>query len=155
MTGGALAALVVRFGLVMLFLPFGALDKGLRFQRAVEQAADVFQPRPIASAVVACGLAIEMTLPLCILTGVADRAAALAMAGYCAATAILFKRFWERQGFWKAGTSPARDLFWDFTKNLSLGAGFLLITVGPDGYGLAPFLAHPLASSHPYAGDRS
>jgi putative oxidoreductase len=35
-------------------------------------------------------------------------------------------------------------------KNLSLGAGFLLITVGTDGSGMAPFFAHPLASSHPY-----
>jgi len=42
--------------------------------------------------------------------------------------------------------------FWDFLKNLSLGAGFLLITVGTDGAGLTQFLAHPLASSHPYAG---
>lgn len=155
MSGAALAALVARFGLVMLFLPFSALDKILSFRGATAQASDVFRPPAFAGAVVAGGLAIEIILPLCILTGVADRAAALAMAGYCAATALLFKRFWEPPGFWKAGASPARDLFWDFTKNLSLGAGFLLITVGPDGRGLAPFLARPLASSHPYAGDLS
>jgi putative oxidoreductase len=37
-----------------------------------------------------------------------------------------------------------------FFKNLSLGAGFLLIVVGLDGSGLGPFLAHPLASTQPY-----
>ena len=154
MTAAALAALVVRFGLVMLFLPFSALDKIINFGSAVAQAADVFRPPSLATAVVAGGLAVEIVLPLCVLTGMADRAAALLMAGYCAATALLFKRFWKRQGFWQAGTSPARDLFWGFTKNLSLGAGFLLITVGPDGHGLGPFLARPFASSHPYGGYR-
>jgi len=154
-TSAALPALVVRFGLVLLFFPFSVLDKSLGFEGAVDQAAKVFQPRPIAIAVVAGGLAVEIVLPLCILTGIADRAAALLLAAYCAVTALLFKRFWQRQGFWQAGASPARDLFWDFTKNLSLGAGFLLITVGPDGRGLVPFLARPLASSHPYAADRS
>jgi hypothetical protein len=32
-----------------------------------------------------------------------------------------------------------------------LGAGFLLILTGTNGSGLRLFLAHPLASSHPYA----
>ena len=41
-------------------------------------------------------------------------------------------------------------LFWDFLKNLSLGAGFLLLVAGADGSGLKPFLDAPLASSRPY-----
>ena len=44
-------------------------------------------------------------VPLGILTGYADRLAALIMAGYCAVTAVLFKRFWEPGDFWKAGKS--------------------------------------------------
>ena len=90
-------------------------------------------------------------MSLGVVTGIADRACALVIAGYCAATAVLFKRFWAPGDFWASGDSKGRALFWDFLKNLSLGAGFLLIVVGTDGSGLRPFLAHPLASSHPYS----
>ena len=90
-------------------------------------------------------------MSLGVVTGVADRMAALIMAAYCAATAVLFKRFWAQGDFWARGDSRGRDLFWDFLKNLSLGAGFLLIVIGTNGSGLQPFLAHPLASSHPYS----
>ena len=65
-------------------------------------------------------------------------------------TALLYKRFWAQGDFWADPGGKGRGLFWDFLKNLSLGAGFLLIVVGTDGSGLAPFLAHPFASSHPY-----
>lgn len=147
----AVVALVIRYGLVMLFLPFSALDKIIGFDGAVKQAQEVFKPRTIAAVVILAGLAIEVFMSAAIVAGVADRAAGLVMAGYCAATAILFKRFWQPGDFWVRGDSKARALFWDFLKNLSLGAGFLLITVGTNGAGLRPFLAHPLASSHPYA----
>jgi putative oxidoreductase len=151
MSGTAIATLIVRYGLVMLFLPFSALDKILGFEGAVKQAQEVFKPRPIAVAVLMCGLGIEMVMSLGIVTGYADRLAALVMAAYCAATAILYKRFWAQGDFWAAGDSRGRALFWDFLKNLSLGAGFLLIVIGTNGSGLRPFLADPLASSHPYA----
>jgi len=74
-----------------------------------------------------------------------------ALAGYCALTALLFKRFWESGDFWSSGESRGRDLFWDFLKNLSLASGFLLIVVGLDGQAWHSFLADPLGSSHPYA----
>ena len=90
-------------------------------------------------------------MPLGILTGVADRLAAFIMAGYCAATAVLFKQFWEPGDFWRAGDSKGRDLFWDFLKNFSLASGFLLITIGINGAGWRPFVADPFASSMPYA----
>lgn len=152
MSTAAIVALIVRYGLVVLFMPFSALDKVIGFQGAVRQAQEVFKPRPLAVAVLLCGLAIEVIMSLGIVTGVADRLAALVMAAYCAATAVLYKRFWAPGDFWAtAGDSKGRALFWDFLKNLSLGAGFLLIVVGTNGSGLRPFLAHPLASSHPYA----
>jgi putative oxidoreductase len=151
MSGAGIVTLVVRYGLVLLFLPFSALDKVLDFAGAVEQAREVFRPRALGIAVILAGLAIEVLMSLGVVTGIADRAAALVMAGYCALTAILFKRFWAQGDFWSDPGGNGRALFWDFLKNLSLGAGFLLITVGTDGAGLAPFLAHPLASSHPYA----
>jgi len=150
MSTTAIVTLIIRYGLVMLFLPFSALDKVVGFEGAVKQAREVFTPRGLAVLVLLCGLGIEVVMSLGVVTGVADRLAALVMAGYCAATAILYKRFWAQGDFWAAGDSKGRMLFWDFLKNLSLGAGFLLIVVGTDGSGLRPFLAHPFASSHPY-----
>lgn len=151
MSTAAIVALIVRYGLVMLFLPFSALDKILGFKDAVKQAQEVFKPRMLATAILLCGLGIEVIMSLGVVTGFADRLAALVIAAYCAATAVLYKRFWAQGDFWATGDSRGRALFWDFLKNLSLGAGFLLIVIGTDGSGLRPFLAHPLASSHPYA----
>jgi putative oxidoreductase len=151
MSTAAIVTLVVRYGLVMLFLPFSALDKILNFDGAVKQAQEVFKPRVLATIVLMCGLCIEVFMSLGVVTGFADRLAALVIASYCAATAVLYKRFWAPGDFWAPGESKGRTLFWDFLKNLSLGAGFLLIVIGVDGSGLQQFLAHPLASSHPYA----
>ena len=154
MSTAAIVALFVRYGLVMLFLPFSALDKVVGFRGAVKQAQEVFRPRLLAVLVLMCGLTIEVIMSLGVVTGVADRMAALVLAAYCAATAALYKRFWRAGDFWAPDDSKGRGLFWDFLKNLSLGAGFLLIVVGANGSGLRPFLAHPLASSHPYASTR-
>ncbi len=151
MTAAAIAALIVRCGLVMLFLPFSALDKILSFDHAVGQAQQVFKPRSLAIVVILIGLGIEVLCTLGVVTGIADRASALVIAGYCAITAILYKQFWAHGDFWSDPDGKGRTLFWDFLKNLSLGAGFLLIVVGTNGSGLQPFLAHPFASSHPYA----
>ncbi|WP_374296875.1 DoxX family protein [Sphingomonas sp.] len=148
-----IAALVVRCGMVLLFLPFSALDKLLGFRHAVGQAGRMF-PRPLAVAVILVGLFIEIVCSLGVVTGIADRAAAFIIAGYCAATAILFKQFWAQGDFWADPDGKGRTLFWDFCKNLSLGAGFLLLVVGPDGAGLPAFLDAPFASTHPYAGPR-
>ena len=46
MTSDAIAALIVRYGIVMLFLPFSALDKIFSFDHAVKKAQQVFTPRP-------------------------------------------------------------------------------------------------------------
>ena len=150
MTTAAVVALVVRYGLVMLFLPFSALDKIFSFDHAVEQARQVFTPRPLAIAALMAGLFIEVVCTLGIVTGIADRACAFLIAGYCAATAVLYKRFWRPGDFFADPGGKARTLFWDFLKNLSLGAGFLLLIVGSDGSGFQPFLDAPFASSHPY-----
>ena len=150
MSTAGIVALVVRYGLVMLFLPFSALDKIFSFDHAVKQARQVFTPRPLAIAVLMIGLFIETVCTLGIVTGIADRACAFLAAGYCAATAVLYKRFWSPGDFFADPGGKARTLFWDFLKNLSLGAGFLLLIVGPDGSGFQPFLDAPFASSHPY-----
>ena len=152
MSTAAIVALIVRCGLVMLFLPFSALDKILNFKGAVTQAQEVFKPRMLATVVLMGGLGIEVVMSLGVVTGFADRLAGLVIAGYCAGTAVLYKRFWAQGDFWASGDGKGRSLFWDFLKNLSLGAGFLLIVIGTDGSGFWPFLADPLASSQPYAG---
>lgn len=152
MSSAAAAAFGVRCGLVLLFLPFSALDKVMGFGNAVKQAEEVFRPRSLATAVLLTGLAIEVFCTLGVVTGVADRACAFIIAGYCAATAVLFKRFWAPGDFWSDPGGKGRTLFWDFLKNLSLGAGFLLLVVGTNGSGLETFLQHPLASTHPYGG---
>ena len=151
MTAAHIAAFAVRCGLVLLFLPFSALDKIVGFRHAVSQAQQVFKPRTLAILVLLCGLAIEVFMSLGVITGIADRACALVIAGYCAATAILYKQFWAQGDFWSDPDGKGRSLFWDFLKNLSLGAGFLLIVVGTDGAGIHAFLEHPFASSLPYA----
>ena len=111
----------------------------------------MFKPRALAAAVILIGLGIEVFMSLGVISGVADRACAFVIAGYCAATAVLFKQFWKPGDFWSDADGKARGLFWDFLKNLSLGAGFLLIVVGTDGRGFNAFLDHPFASSQPYA----
>jgi putative oxidoreductase len=150
MTTAEIAALTVRYGLVLLFLPFSALDKILGFDNAVKQAQSMFKPRPIAITMILMGLFVEVVCTLGVVTGIADRACAFIIAGYCAATAVLYKQFWAQGDFWSDPDGKGRTLLWDFLKNLSLGAGFLLIVIGTDGAALVPFLHAPLASSHPY-----
>ncbi len=151
MTTSNVIILIVRYGLVVLFFPASALDKIFNFKGAVKQALQVFSSHRVAAALILVGVFVELVMPLGILTGLADRLAAFIMAGYCAVTAVLFKRFWEPGDFWRAGESKGRELFWDFLKNFSLASGFLLITVGLDGHDWYAFVSNPLASSHPYA----
>ena len=150
MSAAAIAALIVRYGMVLLFLPFSAADKVFGFGNAVRQAQQVFTNRGLATMVLLLGLCIETVCTVCVVAGIADRAAAFAIAGYCALTALLYKQFWRPGDFWSNPAGQGRGLFWDFLKNLSLGAGFLLLVVGTDGSGLQSFLAAPFASSHPY-----
>lgn len=147
--------LAIRYCLVVLFLPFSALDKILNFKGAVAQARETIPSDRLAGLAILIALCVEIVMPLGILTGVADRLAAFIMAGYCGITALLWKRFWRPGDFWKRGPSHARDLFWDFLKNFSLAGGFLLITFGSTMVQVNDFLAHPGLSSHPYSVQRT
>jgi putative oxidoreductase len=146
-----LCTFLLRLLLVCLFFPFSALDKILDFKGALAQAQGLIKARPLAIIMLMAGLSVEVFCSLAIITGIADRAAALILAVYCVATAILFKEFWTLHDFWNPGPSQSRDLLWDFLKNLSLAGGILLITFGNGPVSVANFLANPLASSHPYA----
>jgi putative oxidoreductase len=143
-----IAIFATRALLVILFLPFSALDKILNFRGAVGQAEQI-APRPLAVLMILMGLAVEILMPLAILTGTADRLAGLIMAGYCMVTALLWKQFWKPGDFWAGSDSQGRGLFWDFLKNFSLAGGFLLLVIGAHG-GLPAFIDNPLGSSHPY-----
>jgi putative oxidoreductase len=147
---GMVLTLAIRVGLVLLFFPFSALDKLLNFKGAVAQAREATPSRTFAVALIVAGLCVEVFMSVGVVTGIADRACAFVLAGYCAVTALLWKQFWKPGDFWKSSTGQGRTLFWDFLKNFALGAGFLLITFGTDATSAAHFIAHPTASSHPY-----
>ena len=143
-------AFVVRMMLVLLFLPFSALDKTLNFSGARRQAAEAVGANAVASALVALGLFVEVFMSLGVVTGVADRACAFVLAGYCGVTALLWKQFWRPGDFWASSSGQGRSLFWDFLKNFALAGGFLLVAFGTRADDVASFVAHPFQSSHPY-----
>ncbi|WP_315927277.1 DoxX family membrane protein [Mesorhizobium sp. SP-1A] len=145
-----LVTFAVRCLLIALFLPFSALDKVLNFKGAVAQASQAASSRTLAGTLIAGGFCIEVFMSLAILTGVADRLAAVVLAGYCLVTALLWKQFWRRPDFRLKGKSDGREVFWDFLKNLAVAGGFLLLAFGTNASGFERFLRHPLASSHPY-----
>ena len=145
-----LVSVAVRSLLVMLFLPFSALDKILNLNEAVDQAAQTGGPRWVARLLIFFGFAIEVIMSLAILTGSADRLAALVLASYCLVTAMLWKQFWKSPDFRLQGASQGRELFWDFLKNVALAGGFLLLAFGTNASGVWNVWNHPFASSHPY-----
>lgn len=136
--------------LVLLFLPFSALDKVLNFCDAQAQASIAIRNRTLSRLAILSAFSIEVIMSLAILSGVADRAAALVLAAYCATTALLWKPFWKSGDFRLQGPSRGRDTFWDFLKNFALAGGFLSLTFAGHAVGVGEFLRHPLDSSHPY-----
>src|SRR5262249_12477217 len=85
-----------------------------------------------------------------VVSGIADRACAFVLAGYCAVTALVWKQFWRPGDFWSSSDGKSRALFWDFWKNLALAASFLLIVFGTDSSSIARFFATLPSQSHPY-----
>ena len=146
-----IVAFAARCLMLLLFLPFSALDKLLNRRQAIDQAQQAVGSERLAVLMIIAGFAVEVIMSLAVLTGIADRLAALVLAGYCIITAVLWKPFWKTPDFRLKGDSKGRDMFWDFLKNLALAGGFLMLTLGATANGVRGFLDHPLASSHPYA----
>src|ERR1700761_9065045 len=142
-------AAAIRVTMVLLFLPFSALDKVLNLRGAVAQARQAAKNSAVATALIFAGLFVEVFMSLGVVTGIADRACAFVLGGYCGVTALLWKQFWKPGDFWSSATGQGRTLFWDFFKNFALGAGFLLITFGTGASSVSHFFAHPLSSTHP------
>jgi putative oxidoreductase len=153
MTFEILVTLLARLSLVLLFLPFSALDKLLNFTAAVGQSNQAVSSRDVARALILVGLFVEVVMSLGVLTGVADRLAAFILAGYCATTALLWKPFWKQPDFRLKGPSKGRDMFWDFLKNFAVAGGFLMLTFGPNAGGVGSFFRAPLSSTHPYTAE--
>jgi putative oxidoreductase len=146
-----LVTFLARLLLVLLFLPFSALDKVLNFRSAVAQASEATSNQDMAKILILVGLSIEIFMSLGVLTGIADRFAAFVLAGYCIITALLWKQFWKQPDFSLRGKSAGREVFWDFLKNLAVAGGFLMITIGPNASSVWQFLHAPFSSTHPYS----
>jgi putative oxidoreductase len=151
MTTASIALIfLIRLFLVLLFLPFSALDKALDIRSAVAQAEEAVPNRVGAAALIMVGLCIEVFMSVGVVSGIADRVCAFVLAGYCGMTALLWKQFWVPGDFWTAREGKARALFWDFWKNLALAAGFLLIALGTNATSISQLIAHPTISTYPY-----
>ncbi len=114
--------------LLVSMFPFSAIDKLLHREEALAQARSSFLPG--APFLLVLGGALELAAPVCIVGGWWAREAALLLAAFCVATAVLFHPFWHAGDFWAARDSVARNHFWDFMKNLGLAGGLLLVAAG-------------------------
>ena len=114
--------------LLVCMFPFSAIDKVLHRKAALAQADSSILPG--GAWLLAAGMLIELVTPVCIVADWYARPAALVLMAFCVATAVLFHPFWTQGDFWAQGDSVARGHFWDFTKNLGLAGGLLLVALG-------------------------
>jgi putative oxidoreductase len=119
--------LIARTLLVCMF-PFSACDKILNWHAALKQANSSFLPGGQVLLILA--IMIEAATPICIIANWHAPLAAGMLAAFCVATALLYHPFWTQGDFWTQGESVARTHFWDFTKNLGLTGGLLLVALG-------------------------
>ncbi|MEO7066797.1 MAG: DoxX family protein [Rhodanobacter sp.] len=141
----------IRVTLVLLFLPFSAMDKLLNTEAAVEQAQRSVHSRWLSWVLLGAGAFVEVVMSLAVLTGFFDRLAAVILAGYCMVTALLWKQFWKTNDFRLKGPSKGRAVFWDFLKNFAVAGGFLVLATGGTAYGVSYLIQHPFSSSRPYS----
>ena len=146
-----IVSFLIRITLVVLFLPFSALDKLLNTDAAVQQARSSVHSRGLSWMLVGVALFVELFMSLAVITGFFDRLAAVILAGYCMITALLWKQFWKAADFHLKGPCKGRDVFWDFLKNFALAGGFLVLATGGTAYGVTHLILHPFSSSHPYS----
>ena len=124
---GDAAFLLARVLLVAMF-PFSAIDKVLHWDDALKQARSSILPG--APLLLVAAMVVEVVAPVCIVAGWYAPIAALVLAAFCAATALLYHPFWRAGDFWAKGESVDRSHFWDFTKNFGLAGGLLLVALG-------------------------
>ena len=127
--------LFARVLLVCMF-PFSAIDKVVNWDAALKQANSSFLPGGAVLLVLA--MIVEAATPICIVAGWQAQLAAWVLMAFCIATALLYHPFWKGKDFWVQGDSVARNHFWDFTKNLGLAGGLMLVGLGAGFAGAAP-----------------
>ncbi len=87
-------------------------------------------PLPDPGLLLDLGIAVELIAPVLIVAEKRDREAALVLAGFCAATALLFHRFWEYDDLLKQNQkSEGREHLWEFLKNFGLAGGLMTVTL--------------------------
>ncbi len=145
-----LVAFLSRLLLVLLFLPFSALDKVINFSLAVQQASRQAPGWALPRLLIVAGFGVEVFMSLGVLTGVADRFCAAVLGLYCVVTALLWKPFWREPDFRLTGVSQGREVFWDFLKNFAVAGGFFVLAFGATAADVGTFVHSPLASHHPY-----
>ena len=122
-------SLIARTCLVSLF-PFSAADKVVNWDDALKQAKS--GPLPGGPALLVAAIAVEAITPICIVTGRRDREAAAVLAGFCAATALLYHQFWKYPDLTAKSQTKGRNELWEFLKNFGLIGGLLMVVFGGD-----------------------
>lgn len=118
---------VIAKACLVLIFPFSGLDKILNWGNALKQATSSFLPGGPVLLVLAMG--VEFITPLCIVTGWNEGPAALLLAAYCVATAVLYHDFWSYPRFWSPASVGYPHL-WEFLKNFGLVGGLLMVVLG-------------------------
>lgn len=117
------ALVLARIFIVWIF-PFSFLDKVFHWDSALKQANSSWLPGGPVLLILA--MIVELFAPPMIVFGFYDKFAAFVLAGYCAATGIVYHAFWSYPRFW----SPDSEGFphvWDFFKNFGLIGGLIFI----------------------------
>src|ERR1700728_457901 len=89
---------IARCLLVLLFLPFSALDKLLNFNQAVAQASYRCTAPSLSRVLIGVACVVEVVTSAAILTGIAAGLAARLFASYFQRPSILLRRFWKAPG---------------------------------------------------------
>lgn len=131
MAAAATIDLVARICLVSMFPP-SAIDKIWHWRAALAQTDSAKLPgrRIVGPAMLIAAIIVEAVTPLLIVARIWDRPAALVLAAFCAATAVLYHPFWASSDFFaNSSESVAREHFWQFLKNFCIVGGLLLVAV--------------------------
>jgi putative oxidoreductase len=112
-------------GFMVLLFPLSATDKMLHWDTALVQANSSFLPDGQLLLIIA--IIIEITCPVLIMIRRYDKPAAIALAVFCVATAILYHNFWAYPGLFSPKGGPALSQLWDFLKNFSVAGGLMFV----------------------------
>jgi len=152
-----LVEILIVFGLrsilVVLFL-FSAFYVVVDFKGMKAYVKSIGVQDRTASSMVGATLLLKLFASLAFISGIADRLGAIALAGFCVITALLYKKFWRVGDFAFRADSKAMPVLWEFLKNFSLAAAFILVAFVGEAEslrgGLYVFVENPLSSTNPY-----